>query len=431
MNYKLRTYDHRHFAFLSKENFSASILIAAVFFNAALAIVNAHLQPLSELNVSLAEAAISGLALAVIALNLRASMLPWAILFILSLLLHFVLALANQAFNPKFIRDAIDIPIFIALGMVYARGNIVRLFFYVQCAVFLVLLVELLFSSVFSSTFDILSYYVNTRNFSLQDFWNHDSTLFVSATRSGERYLFAFLDIHRASSVFLEPVSLGNYTIVATIFILSFWREMSRVMRIFFIVTTLIILVGSDGRLAAITCIVLVFGSFIFPLLPRYSNVLYLPGMLLLSGTAVTWFGLQAADDLPGRLAASIDFLTSLDFATFLGLHPEQSRLGLDSGISYFIIAQSVFGMAAIWLFVCLVPGYHDRRSTIFVHSVCIYIAFNLLVSYSLFSIKTAALMWFMYGYLLPEFDWRSVNLGKYLGTRRQSSPSLTSVISG
>src|SRR5262249_1923771 len=277
--------------------------------NAALAIVNAHLRPLSELNVSLGEAAISGLALAVIGLNLRASMLPWAILFILSLLLQFALALANQAFNPKFTRDAIDIPIFVALGMVYARGNIVRLFFYIQCAVFLVLLVELLFLNVYSSTFDILSYYVNTRNFSAQDFWNQGSTLFVSATRSSERYLFGFLDIPRASSVFLEPVSLGNYTIVATAFILSFWREMSRVMRIFFIVTTMMILVASDGRLAAITCIVLVFGSFIFPLLPRYSNVLYLPGMLLLSGTTVTWLGLQnSTDDIPGRLAGSIDF---------------------------------------------------------------------------------------------------------------------------
>ena len=205
-------------------------------------------------------------------------------------------------------------------------------------------------------------------------------------------------------------MSLGNYSIVATVFTLAFWRDMSRAIRIFFIVTTLIILVGSDGRLAAITCIVLLLGCFIFPLLPRYSNVLYLPVLLLLSGIIVTWFGLQnSGDDFSGRLAGSIDFLTSLDITTLLGSHPERSAFGLDSGISYFIITQSVFGPAAIWLFVCLVPRYHDRRSTIFVHSICIYIAFNLLVSYSLFSIKTAALMWFVYGYLLPEFGWRSL----------------------
>src|SRR5262249_31305267 len=153
----------------------------------------------------------------------------------------------------------------------------------------------------YSRTFDVLSYYVNTRNFSLSDFWNQGSTLFVSATRPDERYLFGFLNVHRASSVFLEPVSLGNYAIVATMFILAFWRDMSGAMKVFFTVTTLGILVGSDGRLAAITCAVLVFGYFIFPLLPRYSNMFYLPGAILISVAAVTWLGLQnSADDLPG-----------------------------------------------------------------------------------------------------------------------------------
>jgi putative polymerase len=432
VNYNRRTYDHRHFASLSKESLSASILMAAIFFNAALAIVNAHFAELSPLHVSLCEAAISGLAIAVIALNLRASMLPWAILFAFSLLLHVALALANQAFNPKFIRDGIDIPIFIALGMVYARGNIVRLFFFIQCVVLLVLLVELLFVNMYSSIFDVPAYYMNTRGYTDKAFWNKASDLFVSATRPDDRYLLSFLGIHRGSSVFLEPVSLGNYSILAMIFTLALWRDMSRWARSFFIATTLIILVGSDGRLAATTCIVLVLGYFIFPRLPRYSNLLYLPAILLLSGITVRWFELQSVtDDFSGRLTGSIDFLASLDITTLLGLDAKQATNGADSGISYFLITQSVFGSAAIWLFVCLVPRYHDRRSTIFVHSICIYIAFNLLVSYSLFSIKTAALMWFMYGYLLPAFDWRWANLGKYLGVRRQRPPSLTGVVPG
>ena len=423
MEYRRKTYGVRRFAFLNKEILSAGILIMAVFFNAALAIVNGHFAALSGLHVSVFEAAISGLAVAVIALNLRVSMLPWAILFALILLLHFALALANHAFSAKFIRDVIDIPVFVALGMVYARGNIVRLFFFIQCVVFLLLLVELFFVNAYSWIFDVIGYYVNTRGYTYQDFWDQSSALFVSASRPDDRFLLGFLNIHRASSIFLEPVSLGNYSIVATIFTLAFWRDMSRWVRIFFAATTLIILVGSDGRLAAVTCIVLVLGCFIFPLLPRYSNVLYLPVMLLLSGIIVAWFGLQnSGDDFSGRLAGSVDLLTSsLDITTLLGLHPEKLGLGAaDSGISYFIITQSVLGLAAIWLFVCLVPRYHDRRSTIFVHGICIYIAFNLLVSYSLVSIKTAAPMWFMYGYLLPGFDWHRVNLAKYFGVRRQ-----------
>lgn len=421
MYHKRHMHDVGHFAFLNKETLSAGFLILAIFFNAALAIINAHFVALSQLDISLAEAAITGLAILVIAVNFRTNMLPWAILFALILLLHFALGLANQAFYPKSIRDAIDIPIFIALGIVYSRGNIVRLFFCIQCVVLLGLLVELLFVDVYSSVFNVLSYYVNTRDFTLQDFWNEGSTLFISATRPGDRFLLSFLGIHRASSVFLEPVSLGNYSILAAVFTLSFWRQMSRSMKIFFIATTLVILVGSDGRLAAITCAVLVLGSVIFQLLPRYSNVLYLPGALLLSGVIVTWFELQnSGDDFAGRLAGSIDLLANLDITTLLGLDAEQSRRAFDSGISYFLITQSVFGLVVVWLFVCLVPRYYNRASTVFVHSICIYISCNLLVSYSLFSIKTAALMWFMYGYLLPEFGWNRPNLQKFLRARRQ-----------
>lgn len=427
MDNNRRTHYGRGAAFLSKESLSAAVLVAAIFFNAALAIVNAHLTVLSELDVSLCEAAISGLAIAVIALNLSATMLPWAILFAFSLLLHGVLALGNQAFNPKFIRDAIDIPIFIALGVVYARGNIVRLLFCIQCAVLLVLLVEFLFVDVYSNVFDVLSYYVNTRGYTDEAFWNKASDLFVSASRPDQRYLLSFLNIHRGSSIFLEPVSLGNYSILATIFTLAFWRGMSGWTRSFFIASTLIILVGSDGRLAAITCIVLIFGYFIFPLLPRYSNVLYLPGMLLLSAIIVTVFEIRiSGDNIPGRLAGSIEFLSSLDMKALFGFDAEQSTLSADSGISFFIITQSVFGLAAVWLLVCLVPRYYNRRSTILVHGICIYISGNLLVSYSLFSIKTAALMWFLYGYLLPEISWRRAELEKHLrppGEHRARQP--------
>ncbi len=168
----------RRFTFLNKEALSGAILIAAVVFNAALAIVNGHLAPLSELHVSLFEAAITGLAVAVIALNLRVSMLPWGVLFALLLVLHAALGLANHAFNPKIIRDAIEIPVFVALGMVYARGNIIRLFFFIQCVVFIVLLVELLFVDVYSSTFDVISYYINTRGYTYQDFWDQGSNSF-------------------------------------------------------------------------------------------------------------------------------------------------------------------------------------------------------------------------------------------------------------
>jgi putative polymerase len=390
----------------------------AIFFNAALAIVNAHFHALSKLDVTLVEAAITSLAILVTTLNFRADMSPWVILLAFFLLLHAVLTLVNEKFIAIYLRDAIDIPIFIALGMVYARGNIVRLFFFIQCIVFLVLLVELLQTDIYSNIFDVRSYYVNTRDVAAEHFWNTSSDLYLSATRPDERYMFPFLGIHRASSVFLEPVSLGNYSSLAAILTFTFWRNMSRSMRIFFVATTLIILVGSDGRLAATTMIVITFGLIIFPLLPRYSNVFYLPGALLSGAIIITVLGLQpSGDNFAGRMAHGMDVLASLNAPTLFGLNRDAPSL--DSGISYFITTQSVVGLIVVWLFICLVPRYRDWRSKIFVHGMCIYITFNLLVSYSLFSIKTASLMWFMYGYLLAGFNWRKTDIPKYIGMPR------------
>jgi putative polymerase len=149
--------------------------------------------------------------------------------------------------------------------------------------------------------------------------------------------------------------------------------------------------------------------------------LLYLPGALMLSAIIVTLFGLQySGDNLSGRVAGSIDFLANLDMTTLLGAGVNQVTDSADSGISYFLITQSIFGLAAVWLLICLVPRYHDRRATILIHSICIYFSGNLLVSYSLFSIKTAALMWFLYGYLLPEIGWQRAKLQKYLAQRSQ-----------
>jgi putative polymerase len=396
-------------SWLSKEALSGGLVVAAIFFNAFLAVVNAHFVELSKRDVSAFEAGISALALMVVATNFRSSMLPWLVLLTLDLMLHSVLVIANQAFNPIFIRDAIDIPIFIALGMVYARGNIVRLFFYIQLIVLLVLGIEFLFESTYAHLFDVLRYYVNTRNYEVHTFWNKGSTLFVSATRPGERFLLSSLGLHRGSSVFLEPVSLGNFSILAAAFTVAFWDDMARWMRCFFAVSTLLILIGSDGRLATVTCGLLIIGKFLFPRMPRYSNIMYLPGVLILAGIIVVMFGLQASgDNFTGRLAGSIDFLANLDIAALFGLDPGRSGLGFDSGISYFLITQSLIGLTAWWLFICVIPQYQDRRSTIFIHSICTYITLNLLVSYSLFSIKTAAPMWFIYGYLLTTTETAS-----------------------
>lgn len=379
-------------------------LLAALLFNPFLAFVNASVREIGRNHVAAAEMLIVATALLLIAFNARRIMLPWIGLLAGIAGAGIFFGLLNYQMELRYIRDVVNIPIFVLLGMLFVRGDMVRLFILAQSLVLTVLLFEAYLPNEFGATLDIISYYVNTRGFSEELFWNEESTLFVSATRIGERFMMPFLEVHRLSSVFLEPVSLGNYTIIATIFTVAFWRRMSLFRKVFLAASTAIILIGSDGRLALVICLIIIAGAFIFTRLPAYSQILYLPGAVVAAALIVSLFGIRSGtDDFPGRVAFSMEMLASLDLSALMGLSQYMSVRFDDSGIAYFIVTQSILSVTAIWLFICLTFSQRTRTNIIFIHGIAIYISLNLLVSYSLFSIKTASFLWFIYGYLHAE----------------------------
>ena len=86
--------------------------------------------------------------------------------------------------------------------------------------------------------------------------------------------------------------------------------------------------------------------------------------------------------------------------AEFLGVSDEFKSKAVDSGIAYLITTQSIFVVVALWATIVL-PASNDRPDkTRFTHAVCIYVALNMMVSFALLTIKTAALLWFIYGSL-------------------------------
>ena len=84
----------------------------------------------------------------------------------------------------------------------------------------------------------------------------------------------------------------------------------------------------------------------------------------------------------------------------WLGLSDRFLVPAADSGIAYMIATQSFIGVLLFWLLV--VSSAQERRpeQAKFIHALCLYIVLTMLVSYSLFSIKTAALVWFIHGSL-------------------------------
>lgn len=376
-------------------------LYGATLFNAALAVVNANGVALNSGVVIACEGLLTLAALVLGIDGRRPEKTRWVLLCGLIVAFNVVNGLGSGAIDPKFIRDVLIIPVFILLGLSSREGDLLRCVTALQWVVVAVMLFEAIRPEEFGRAFSVMSYYINTRGFQAESFWNENSDLFVSATRPGERFLFAALNIHRLSSVFLEPVSLGNYCVIVAMVVAVLWTRLTVAQRLFFCGSEFMILVGCDGRFATVSIVLLVGLRVVAPALPRHSNWLYLPGVLAAAGALVTLLHVSPlGDDFPSRTAGSIGALSRVPPAGLIGFLGPVSYNVMDSGIAYLVYSQSLIGVALIWSFVALGMGQDGRLGRAMLHMICLYVTLNLLISYSVFSIKTAALLWFAYGHM-------------------------------
>lgn len=376
------------------------IVLAAVLFNAGLAIINAHVMPLSATAVIGAEVMIVAAAHAVVFANYRPQMLPWYVMIVVIVLFSLERGIVVGRFDPKFLRDALLIPTFVLLGMTTHPRRLTTLVLVIHAIIVGGVLFEALLPDAFASIFDIRQYYIATRAFESANFWNSGSDLFVSATRPDTRF-FSFVDLHRLSSVLLEPVSLGNYVVIAVAFVCANHAQMGRKAVAFLSLGSVIALLGSDGRFAAVSSAIVVLVAFLAPLLPRKLPLLYLPATVLAAvGLIVLTQPDATGDNFTGRLAYGIGLLGDYELADWFGNSDQFVAAAADSGIAYTIATQSVIGLTAFWCFLVLGAKEQTTRQVKYLHSICIYLALSMLISYSLFSIKTAALLWFIFGSL-------------------------------
>lgn len=390
------------------------LLMSAVLFNAVLAIVNARVTPLSPPLVIASEVLIVAGAHLVALTHFRARMAPWYALIGIFVLFALFRSFALGEPEVKYLRDVILIPSFIVLGMTFPRRRLTQLLVALQLVVLAGLTLELAAPDAYSALFSIKSYYINTRGYTEADFWNTGSDLFVSASRPDERF-FSFVDLHRMSSVFLEPVSLGNYCIIVVCYVFAAYREMTLFQRIVLIGGTMVLIVGCDGRLAAIACIIIWAASLFAMRLPSRFVVILPPLIFAAALAAVSIFGFKAgSDDFPGRLAHTVELLRHYGVSEFLGVSDIYLSRAVDSGLAYLITTQSLLLVALIWLCIALITEERGRGQIVFKIGVALYIALSMLVSFSFLSIKTAAILWFVLGSMqegplrFPAPTWKS-----------------------
>lgn len=370
---------------------------AAILFNLGLCFVDTHLIRISALHVMAAEAAILG----------SAFLLPFTrsgrtpgrldVLLLLLFATWLLLSILRQDFQPKFFRDVAIIAIFVTLGIACVGQGLHRRIFWLHMLILGFAIWEAVSVESFVRVFSVAEYFEHTRGQDIDD-WSVDIGLYLSAIRPEDRFLFNGLPVHRLSSVFLEPVSLGNYVVIATIWLAGFWKQIPTRMRAPAVIATLLLLVGSDSRMATVSCAMILLALPFRRLISNSAPVLMAP--LVLGGMFFLVWALDletGMDNFEGRLAHAVSIFHQMELQDYAGVSLEHLARANDAGFAYLVMTQTLVGAAILWsaLFLRKLVTPESR----YIHlAISIYVAFNLTVSWSLFSIKTAALVWVLLG---------------------------------
>ncbi len=228
------------------------------------------------------------------------------------------------------------------------------------------------------------TYYINTRGVAEDGFWNTASTLFVSATRPDNRF-FAFVDWHRMSSLFLEPVSLGNYCILIAACTCACGGMLSRGKRCVSGTGDGGDAGACDGRLAAVTVLAIVALTLVVRALPRQASLLFPVLTLLRPGPSWSaWDCAQGETTFSGRVAHhTVALFGRLTMNDYMGMSDALLDTAVDSGISYLIVTQSIVVTALVWAVICTLAMRMIGTLRASKASMAVYISFALLVSFS------------------------------------------------
>jgi len=380
------------------ERLTAWILMAALLYQAVLCAVHTNVHAISTAGVVFSEFVIYLSCMVVLSKNIRLELVAVAALAAAYL---FLLAIMRNQLDPKGFRDVMIPILFYGLGRQIGDARYAdRL---LKLAVLLVLafgFLEWFFLDVYSRIFNIFSYYVSQGGLAAGSNWAKDSVLGLNGIRPegiGRTILPALLGSHRISSIFLEPVSLGNFAVIIAAWGLSKRREEIKD-TIFFLLAAALMIVMSDSRYGMITvaaltvlrCTPLGKNGNAWPIvLPLLSAL-----MLLLIGA---FFDGRYSDSFLGRLYVSGRTLLDLDIGMLLGLDGYNTNFG-DMGYPSLLTRLGLPLCLLLWLPLWMLK-MDDERGNRFRFYITLYISLILCVSgTSLFALKTAGILWFLAG---------------------------------
>ncbi|MBL0373517.1 hypothetical protein JJB09_15920 [Rhizobium sp. KVB221] len=376
-----------------------AMALAAVLYNGGLSIINAHVMPMAFAHVAVTEIAVLAAALLyVLNRGIYREDIIVVIFVIFNLLIASYVSVINKTVFVDFFRNTLIICCFGLLGT-YANKQTIIITFRVACLLVLgVLIVETWWTKIFEDLFEPANYFRNTRGLEQISFGG--SKLFQNSIKIPGRFSFNIAD-HRTSSLFVEQVSLANFSGVLLVFLISMFKETRIFDRVLFMFTIALILVTNDSRTMLMFASMCYVGYFVFPRLDKSLSLLIMP-LVVIAGFLVYIVSPEAVgDDLDGRVVLTVKKIIELDFPAILGLGIPSIAELMDSGYVYVVVASTIFGFTALWLFVCFFPVGRTPAQRRCAYSLSIFFFMNMMIGgTAVFSIKIAGLLWLLVGYM-------------------------------
>ena len=379
------------------------LAIAGTVYNGLLAILNAHGFTVGRNHVIAAEILLLAAGGVVILASgpRRGDGAPaaFAAFFILDAL---VVSMLNNDLFVDMARNAAIVAVFMMLGARIDPRHLNRCFTIAAIVVLAVLLLEMASEQAYARLFEPANYFANTRGIAKQNF--DQMGLFANALGFDSRFAIVTIMNHRACSIFLEQVSLANFAIILTMVLACNWRQLPLPTAAFYALLILLIVITTNSRLALGLILLTPVAVLLASRLNRNLTLLIMPLTLVIAGVVAMNSSGVYADDLPGRLTKTVRALGHMDLSAMAGLETSSAAGFADSGYAYVIYASSIFGILALWIFTSLVMAENKPRMLRCSLLLNLYIFCSLTVSgNSVFSMKTAALLWLLVGNVRAE----------------------------
>jgi putative polymerase len=372
--------------------FSIALVFIALFHHFILCFINTNLFNISGSWLVLTELTLIGITFT---LFVRDSSINYVLLLLIIITNALILALFQQAFDPKQIRNFIVPVLLIWLGTKYDNKiSVDKLVLWAAVIVLIVGLFELFFSDIYQKFFNVLNFLISTGRLEESSTQYAETSFALNGTRYGGRNLLSFLGDHRVSSVFLETVTVSNFATVIVAWGLA--KSNLKEGWLFIFLGTLIAVLADSRFGTTIIMLMLMLRytirkdwlKFIAYLMPFFIIL-----VCLYIGKDFTVF----RDDFETRIGSTGHHILNFKLSEFFGLYSIHYSALLDQGYARLLHYNGLIISIVLWVSFCALKFKKDTE--IFKYFIAVIITTNLAISGdSIYSFKWVAFMWFLIG---------------------------------